>query len=43
VRSDADATDEETPVDPDIRRFCGTYVVEVNQRCASLDDGRCRP
>ena len=30
-------------IEPKICEFCGLYITEVNQRCAALDAGRCRP
>jgi len=29
--------------DTDICEFCGMPIVEEDQKCAALHDGRCRP
>jgi hypothetical protein len=39
----SDATTGEEPVEPEICDYCGTYIVEVDQQCPALHDGRCRP
>lgn len=30
-------------IDPPICEFCGCYILERDQFCPALDDGRCHP
>jgi hypothetical protein len=36
-------SEPEVKVEPTICEFCGLYITEVDQRCAALDEGVCRP
>lgn len=36
-------SEPEVKVEPQICEYCGTYITDVDQRCAALHNGGCRP